>query len=321
VFKCETCLREFTTNNELLWHKDYIHNDGTGKFICEQCSGRYATSTNVKRHITMMHSKMAGKEIVCPFCNQSFDCMAAKNHHYISVHPDMVFKCIHVSCGKIKFTEKCIIKHYTVKHNKEGLLKCNFCERKFGSDANLSYHHDEDHFDEDLGPREFACDLTNCHKHFLSQKNLDKHKVRHATPVKKGPPAPRVACNICGLTVAATYLEEHVRIIHMKIKPSFKCNLCEKSYSTRGHLKKHKLIQHIRRELQCPHCTKTYYNPDVFKRHIESAHEQKKHCCHLCDKIYVYKCDLQVCLKTMIVYFDHTSSPCCQLLLITVGLQ
>jgi len=223
-----------------------------------------------------MHLKLTEKQYSCRPCNQNFVCLAAKNNHYVSVHPEMVFKCIHISCGKVKFSEKCIIKHYVKWHNKEGVLKCSFCNRKFGSENMLSYHKDEDHYDEDLGPREFVCDLTPCHKHFLTQQNLDKHKIRHATPVKKGPPAPKVACNICGQTVATTYLEEHVRIIHMKIKPSFECNLCEKSYSTRGHLKKHKLIQHIRRELQCPYCSKTYYNPAIFKRHIKSAHEQKE---------------------------------------------
>lgn len=298
--KCDSCPREFCTEFNLLQHKDIVHNDGTGKRICDSCGERFLFQSSLTLHIKVVHTTSCQKEISCRLCDLKFNSVIARQHHRITEHPENIFQCKFTDCAKEMFTDKSLISHYNLFHNKEGILNCRFCDRFYGAEQSLSYHYDIDHDDEDIGPREFICDVPRCQRRFTTQQNLDKHiksrKTGHQPPLKsrnskKSIPKQRVLCNTCGVSVSKGYLDSHISAVHLKTKP-LTCNWCEKKFETKSRLKRHKLRKHVRRELKCPQCSKVYHDIAILKQHIESFHQKIKHPCQQCNKVYAFRADL-----------------------------
>ena len=105
--------------------------------------------------------------------------------------------------------------------------------------------------------------------------------------------APRVKCTACDVEVTKSNLNKHIRNSHMNMKAvQWDCQLCDKKFTTKGGLKKHKVVVHVKRELHCSFCDKVFYVSSVLKKHIEGIHKNIQHECMQCGKVYKQKGDL-----------------------------
>ena len=81
-----------------------------------------------------------------------------------------------------------------------------------------------------------------------------------------------------------------------KSAPQYKCNRCEKGFTTAGNLKRHILNIHLEDKTRaneikyCQYCHKTYSRQDYLTQHIKSVHERaNKYKCEECGKSYTQK--------------------------------
>ena len=77
----------------------------------------------------------------------------------------------------------------------------------------------------------------------------------------------------CGVKFyAKTAMKVHFNREHSNEPKPYKCELCEKSYSTRFKLKKHKESVHEGIKLPCEFCGKVYSCPRALKLHKVKHH-------------------------------------------------
>ena len=168
--------------------------------------------------------------------------------------------------------------HERVKH-----LKCKFCDKAFGYGSNLSAHIKSIH-----GGIKSIKALNNtcafCDDIFLDAEKLKEHIIKvHAEPnnseenfddsVKSEP-----------IENTSNVQEEN----QVDVKP-FKCDLCDKTFDNKYHLRHH--VKHIHeKEHKCALCEKAYGSALKLKDHVMSVHEGvKHHKCEFCDRRFGYQ--------------------------------
>ena len=72
---------------------------------------------------------------------------------------------------------------------------------------------------------------------------------------------------------------------------TFKCELCEKSFTTKGNLKTHvEKVHEGKKPIKCGFCEETFEQKVTLNKHIVSVHEEKKvFNCNLCQKTFATK--------------------------------
>ncbi|XP_063448964.1 zinc finger protein 347-like isoform X1 [Mytilus trossulus] len=164
-------------------------------------------------------------------------------------------------------------------------FKCNQCKKVFNRKSNLSRHkliH--------LGKTQ-TCD---CGKIFASPAAMKEHRKRHADPLI-------FTCRHadCGKVYSRQYsLQQHVRRDHGVHVPNisvFKCEVCNKDFSQKGHLREHMLSHTTDKQWMCQRCGKTMKYSRSLQRHVFRCKaldtEQKKkveeqYQCPQCDMIF-----------------------------------
>jgi len=154
-------------------------------------------------------------------------------------------------------------------------------------------------------PELFSCNL--CHAEFASRNELVSHRKSH-----KERPGKRV-CSLCNKLYSN--LEQHVKIVHKKIK-NFECVNCKKRFYDNRELRNHHL-----KSLQTGQCQPAVHSAEDKKHpclldsctyraktktslslHIESVHLGIKHTCPACNLQLSSKPNLTNHLKNCKVY-------------------
>ncbi|VDI29674.1 Hypothetical predicted protein, partial [Mytilus galloprovincialis] len=137
-------------------------------------------------------------------------------------------------------------------------FKCNQCKKVFNRKSNLSRHkliH--------LGKTQ-TCD---CGKIFASPAAMKEHRKRHADPLI-------FTCwhADCGKVYSRRYsLQQHVRRDHGDHVPNisvFKCEVCDRDFSQKGHLREHMLRHTTDKQWMCQRCGKTMKYSRSLQRHV-----------------------------------------------------
>lgn len=142
LFKCDTCLKGFTTQVGLSIHNKLAHKKSPKTFMCEVCGKIFKDTKNLQIH-TRTH--LPDEEKFCHECK---------------------------ICGK-KVANKFSLKHHIDNiHNGIKICACILCGKEFGNKSNLRSHMFS-HTREDL-----SCDLCDNGKVFKNRLSLQTHKQR-----------------------------------------------------------------------------------------------------------------------------------------------
>jgi KRAB domain-containing zinc finger protein len=230
AFSCNICGKAFTVKEDLQMHVKRVHMKiKATKYRCSECP----YSTDMKTHFTNHRRTHTGEK---PFkCNESESAFAVKHtldRHMKSIH--MQIKGSKYKCSECDYATD-IKTHYTYHrriHTKERPFKCEQCDSYFTQKSSLNTHIKFVH--RKIKP--FRCD--QCVAAFVRKHEL----VSHTKFVHEGISS-KYQCGVCDYgTDMKTNFTEHNRI-HTGEKP-FKCEQCQKTFSRKSHLARHKKTVH-----------------------------------------------------------------------------
>ena len=182
-------------------------------------------------------------------------------------------RCVHFECD--------------YRHNEDNSTECAKCDKTFANVTNLNLHIKTVH--QKLA-NSFKCE--KCEKTFCEKRILDKHKSNvHKVESEY------FFCNVTGCSARCKdekglklhMKKYHEKINHHKSTNSSYCEKCEKTFSTKSDLKKHKSRVH-REEyeyLVCKvsRCMAKCKNEEGLKLHMKNFHERNRSTtCDQCGK-------------------------------------
>ncbi len=272
--------------------------------------------------IRVTHSRMKSNPRQCYLCLKEFKRIHTVRRH-LKIHSgeDKKWPC---SKCKMKFTKKIYVKrHMKIHSGKAKKYPCHKCNMKFTSKSYINIHmltHST--------VKAYECSM--CHKKFTFECTLKKHLNIHTGADKKQcpickafyrdlklhmvvhqerKPKEKVTCPVCKIQVM------HLQL-HMKIhgpRKVFNCKDCDKTFTNKGNLNRHRLIhkgfhkkecpichghfseisQHMKvhsgeKNHVCPECSRAFTQKGNLDRHILNVHtENTKKQCHICKGFYV----------------------------------
>ena len=223
-YKCEICLTEFGSANNLTTHIRNIHGTPPQTHECELCLKTFSRIDTLRRHIKLTHDQIGA--YTCDLCPKTFGKIRSLRSHLKATHGiRRTYKC--ELCPKTFTRMNTLRQHITLTHYKIRPYKCELCPKTFGEIRRLRIHiqvtHDQ--------IKAYKCEL--CPKTFGEKSCWSRHiKVVHENtrPHK---------CELCPKTFGKkSGLSSHIKVVHENTRPH-KCDLCPKAFGTVGCLKKH----------------------------------------------------------------------------------
>ncbi|CAH1772347.1 unnamed protein product, partial [Owenia fusiformis] len=252
VFRCtfEGCDYESKYNSNLRHHTRQIHEKAEKKHKCEECSSCFALPSDLKWHKFIHHSDE--KPFLCedPNCN---------------------FKC------KRPWELK---EHKQRKHANTRPFKCGICDFRFKMVGDLKKH-----MDVHLGEKNIQCDL--CHKKFICQKYLAKHKKNMHTENKD---KIMFKCDKCNhMTKSKQNLQRHLEKHNPDHVMPFTCPECPRQFSNKSNMANHMTTHDPNRPYPCPMCEEYAANEiESLLSHIGVYHPgyENLYECGVCKRAY-----------------------------------
>ena len=181
-------------------------------------------------------------------------------------------------CGKQFIAKRALYLHMRGVHT-EVEVPCNDCDKIFKSKTKLEYHTRATHQEKNS----FYCDVkvgdTRCTYYSATKSNLRAHKKR--VHEKTLPNPPELVCGSCDYRTNRKFnLDTHSEKCKISDRSpiNHSCNLCNKTFSTKKHLTRHKKL-HDRTnnakpisDVSCVVCKKTFVNTWNLNRHTKKDH-------------------------------------------------
>ena len=270
--QCSLCTKSYSDRRALQSHlKAHIRIDtGENLHSCPICAKTFSQSGALSLHKAkhsdsisytcdkcdtlfpskyhlQQHARIHLQPLQCTICGFETKIRSTLNSHVRNVHRKALrqnFKC--EECNIVVSTKITLSRHIQVKHLGNEEYSCSFCKFKSGYDSSLRKHMESIH-----NASQLKCDLCN----WEGKGNRLK-------------------------------LSRHKKSAHQEMKENTKvhqCDLCEKAYSRKEHLQKHKEKTHFGVRYQCHMCQHKSTTSTSLKIHIKSIHDQVKSLCPHCD--------------------------------------
>ena len=335
---CNICDAPFTTNRHLNQHIQELHNtpkEETKAKIephpdkpswCEMCQRSYSNDQNLKAHIHAVHGGLDPKTATyrCDQCTAIFVVSRSLDKHLTELHGQ---------AKPLAILPASPVTLPSPSTSSRGENFCDMCQKTLAGDPGLLLIHiDRLHGGFDKSKAPFSCDICSAMFRLemsLSQHKLDVHDITDDRHFK---------CNICEKhCTSAKNIHFHVLRAHMVAKENvhksyrvvdasdvvrepdipdnWNCEFCNKSFLTKGNLKRHTIQLHPRATsaihipavettddvvTYCKMCQK-HFTGSVrlanYKLHMENLHGSQDKTkapfsCNICDAIYVLEMQL-----------------------------
>lgn len=266
-------------------------NDSIYSYLCPKCPNeKFSSQLNLNIHLSHTH------DMKCLICNQ---CGAAFNRvNELKTHRSNHLKENTGTIVDLEFEE--------LEENGEKILKCLLCLKKYQTKLNLEKHKCDFYKNYNL-----SLPCTYCSETFPSAQKMYIHRKIHLTN--------NLYCSLCdkkftteaGLKyhlkghnniqdykcpycekkfTASTNLSTHIKARHTLDKP-FSCTLCDRQFSTKGHLQKHGL-SHEEKKCLCTVCGKGFYQNSHLTHHMWIHKGIKPFQCEFCKSGFTTRASL-----------------------------
>lgn len=133
-------------------------------------------------------------------------------------------------------------------------------------------------------------ECSDCQTTFTARSSLIRHiRKGHGTTEKistKQISYNRQKCNLCDKTFATQERTRlHIQIVH-EGKKLFKCEICDKCYSSRGSLKTHQIIHSDVRPFICNYCGRGFNSRYGLDEHMHTHTDDRPFLCKICNKTF-----------------------------------
>lgn len=171
MFQCQYCLKKFDLETSLLTHLETYKDEEP--FQCQFCGSKFDNKSDLSTH-RRIHS-MQNIAAIIENRNATIGLEPEKNPKSLLGQFECEF------CEKIFGRELDLSRHVQMIHFGKNLLKCNLCESFFADKPKLILHKKRIHLGKRLD-KKFKCLL--CDKYFLRQVFLKNHLKSHSSNAK-----------------------------------------------------------------------------------------------------------------------------------------
>ena len=314
--QCFYCNKFFSRNYLLKVHIFKVHEkrkQETKFYKCHVCDKRFTSScTYLKKHFRKIHKD----HDECDFChkdpmNSVTESRNLPTRGVIKIENSSPSLVSSESQGHVTKSDISLILSQFVKshhnndntdHNQEEVddNKCDFCDKTFSSVTKLQKHINSYH---EIITNEKECDycgitLTKLQEHDCLHEEISTNNVINSEAcsiVSESQKVTKCDTTAVNLSEVVTDLSRHdtdnLDDTKLNIKKKFSCVFCEKSFDTKGNLKKHMISVHesSSKHHDCEFCDKSFHLQGDLKQHIRIFHlehvneETNIHICDICD--------------------------------------
>lgn len=269
IFKCNVCDKRYKSRQGLYYHKINKHSLSSNNLTSSNNNTLSKKEDNNDILGLSMYngdSETSDDELLqnkekseykCKLCDKKYSYKKGLKQHMKWHKNPEIFKC--EICNK-KYQCYSSFKYHKMKHIDINSFNCLLCDKKYKSYSGMRYHYMAEH-----NYKSIVFDKEN--KKFIPKNsNLSKSKKR-----KK-------------------YDNRNKKLLLKKSKKSkknYKCDICEKSYSYKDGLKKHKINVHVNnRHYECNLCYKIFTTQQQLNYHMKWHDNPNIYKCHECDIVY-----------------------------------
>ena len=256
-YTCGICSKSFSQNGNLVSHISYVHK-GIKSFQCKYCSKTFSRKDHANLHILSVHEQK--KPFHCDLCDYSCAQASKLTRHIAFVHekkkPHKCEKCLKTFFHKLQL----------IKHNQKKIPCTNPT------------------FDQREPNEPFQCE--NCYKTFFYKSQLAIHQKKKKPCTKAGCPRALGVVEPEGQVTFKILTESenlqappNIQLFrqNFKDKKEFECDICEASFSHKGHWGEHMKKRHdIATPYQCPKCDLSYSTSIELRKHFLHVHKSEK---------------------------------------------
>ena len=217
---CNLCGKEV---KHLSSHMSTVHNEGD-PLQCSQCDSTFKSPKYLKQHTKMVHGSDNDTDSpfkMCPICAKEVKHLST---HMRDTHPKEgeIYPC--AECGLILKSKRYLKHHIDLKHNHEGKVMCNICNKLVNKHHMYTAH-----------GTEHMCEI--CSKTFKTKHALNGHRSRIHSEKGVYP------CPECGSVFDQAHkLYGHRYAVHSLVDA--KCEFCGGNYKNKKLLQAHKRVSH-----------------------------------------------------------------------------
>lgn len=178
-------------------------------------------------------------------------------------------------CNKV-FPRISYLRRHIMTHKVDKPYTCNICPKAFNRKDHLNQHM-KSHV-----KGEYECD--ECNKVFAKTEQLMRHKNCKHSGNERIISEKKFKCNVC----EKAFTTEKYREVHMRShtgEKSFKCRSCDKSFISKSHLTEHmKFHNDNSKKFLCSECGQRFIRNDYLVIHMRRHRGEKPFKCQYCGK-------------------------------------